>query len=50
MKKQLEIELSKIIDDFKEPKIFPLPQPISKILKFELILVFLIKKLLKELI
>ena len=36
--------------DFKEPKIFPLPQPISKILKFELILVFLIKKLLKELI
>ena len=26
----------------KDPKIFPLPHPISKILKFELMLVFLI--------
>ena len=34
----------------REPKIFPRPHPISKILNLELILKFLIKKLLNELI
>ena len=36
--------------ELKEPINFPRPHPISKILKFELIFVFLIKKLLNELI